>query len=113
MARLHLITAHRSIQRSDEPAVIYCGTDADQALASRDAVVNSGEYAVVDKWTPDQRTSRYPTDAAISAAAARAEAAKKAAEEEAAPASVTAVVEATPVDPPPSSRSARKTKDHA
>lgn len=63
MPRLHLITAHRQINRSDEPVVIYCGHDADQALKLRDKVLATGEFAVMDKWTVAERSSRYASEA--------------------------------------------------
>lgn len=62
MPRLHLITAHRTISRKDEPTVIYCGSDADKANAARDAALASGGFCLVDKWIPDAKHTRYASE---------------------------------------------------
>ena len=59
MARLHLITGHRCISRSDEPILIYCGHDADAALAARDAAVQSGKVLLADRFLPDSPVTLY------------------------------------------------------
>ena len=63
MPRLHLITGHRTMNRSDEPVVLYCGYDADKANATREDVLARGEFSLLDKWTPDARQTRYASAA--------------------------------------------------
>lgn len=59
MARLHLVTAHRSLDRSDAPVVLYCGQDADAAQRARDSALASGEFALADKHHLVERHTRY------------------------------------------------------
>jgi hypothetical protein len=59
MPRLHLVTAHRTMDRSDDPSVVYCGYNADTAGKVRDEVLGKGEFALADKWTPDTKHTRY------------------------------------------------------
>lgn len=92
MPRFHLITAHRTASRADEPAIIYCGYDADRALQLRDAALASGEYALADKWVPEARNTRY------------ASAGQRAAQKAAAP----AVVDNPPAPPEPVTHTARR-----
>lgn len=58
--RLHLVTGHRSNNRSDDPVVLYCGYNADAARAARDAATNGGDtYALADSFTPHGPQTRY------------------------------------------------------
>lgn len=92
MPRLHLITAHRTANRSDEPVVIYCGSDADQALQLRDTALGTGEFALADRHVCGERHTRY------------ASAGQRAAQKAAAP----AVVDTPPAPPEPVTHTARR-----
>lgn len=59
MPRLHLITGHRQINRSDAPRVIYCGHDGDIAGKLRDAAIESGAVLIADAFHPASPVTRY------------------------------------------------------
>ncbi len=59
MSQLHLVTAHRSLQRSDAPRVVYCGHDADQARRQGEKAQNGGAFALVDTYSPASPVTRY------------------------------------------------------
>jgi len=59
MAQLHLVTAHRSIQRADAPHVVYCGRDADQAKRKQAAILEGGLFALADLTCPDRPVTKY------------------------------------------------------
>ena len=59
MPRFHIVTAHRTSNREDDPVIIYCGRDANAAEAARNTALASGEFALADKFIPVNGHTRY------------------------------------------------------
>lgn len=59
MSRLHLVTGHRLINRSDAPCLLYLGHDADAARKAQDAAITIGRVLIAERFIPTGPVTRY------------------------------------------------------
>jgi hypothetical protein len=59
MPRLHLVTGHRTINRSDAPLLIYLGHDADAAKTAQADAITKGLALIVERYNPTGPVTRY------------------------------------------------------
>lgn len=59
MPRLHLVTGHRVINRTDAPLLLYLGHDADQAKQAQDAAIAAGHALIAERYNPNGPVTRY------------------------------------------------------
>lgn len=65
MPRLHLVTGHRLINRSDAPCLLYLGHDADAASKAQDAAITIGRVLIAERYIPTGPVTRYSDKKAL------------------------------------------------